>query len=125
MSASRSEWDDGVIFEDDDPDVRPYLVAGGATTSQVSGLAIESLVSRTDIDHGALRFESREMIARSARPISIAELSAGMRMPLGTTLALAGELISAGHLDAHRTMADNAMTDIDIMTRIINRVRQL
>ncbi len=125
MSASRSEWDDGVIFEDDDPDVRPYLVAGGATTSQVSGLAIETMVTRTDVDHGQLRFEARDMVDRAAAATSIAELSAGMNIPLGTTLALAGELITTGHLHAHQTMAETSMTDLDIMTRIINRVRQL
>lgn len=125
MSESRSEWDDGIIFEDDDPDVRPYLVAGGATTSRVSGLAIETLVSRTDIDHSELRFESRDMIDLCGGSVSIAELSAAMRMPLGTTLALAGELVSTGHLHAHRTMAQATMSELDIMTRIIQRVRQL
>jgi len=120
----RSDWDDEVIFEDDLPTTRPYVVTGGNTRPQ-SSVAIETLVESVQAESANLRFEKGRVMELASDPLSVAELSAHLKMPIGTTMVLVGELIGAGQLRSHQTLASSDLSDLNIMTRIINRVREL
>ena len=71
--------------------VRPYLATGGRTASAVEGLHIETMVQSTDAPTSA-RFEAAKVLAMCDEPISIAEISAHLAMPLGTVKVLVGDL---------------------------------
>ena len=119
----RGDWDDGVVYEDDEPHTRPFIVASGKT-KPTAHVAIEMLVEATGLDK-LVRFEKRKVLDRAATPISVAELSAHLKMPIGTTMVVVGELLDEGLLKAHKTAEHSGLTDINIMTRIIQRVREL
>lgn len=122
---ARDDWDDEIILEDATPTIRPYLVSGGNTQPQ-AGIAIETLVETVPASATGLRFEKEQLAQLAAKsPLSVAELSAHLKMPIGTTMVLVGELIGAGTLRSHQTSTSSGLSDLSIMNRIIDRVREL
>ncbi len=120
----QSNWaDDGVEMDADESSVRPYLVAGGRTEVNAD-LEYETLVERTG-PGGDSRFEAARLLDLTNSPTSIAELSAHLSIPIGTTMVLAGQLIETGQLRAHAVRSSGRMSDLDMMERIISRVRSL
>ena len=121
----RDDWDDGVIMEDEEPRLRPFVVTKGRTASQDS-VRVETLVEPSNGQIQA-RFEKKKLLDRTlGKAISVAELSAHLGLPIGTTMTLVSEMIDEGMLKAHSTLEDTSgEANIDIMTRIINRVREL
>ena len=121
----RDDWDDEIILEDTMPATRPYVVTGG-NTRPTGSVAIETLVETVPAEARGLRFE-KERVAQlaSSSPLSVAELSAHLKMPIGTTMVLVGELIGTGTLRSHQTSTTSDLSDLNIMNRIINRVREL
>ena len=120
----RDDWDDGIVFEDSAPRMRPFVVTKGKTDAQAS-VRVETLVESSASDIAA-RFEKKDLLALSgSKPISVAELSSHLGLPIGTTMTLVSEMIDEGMLNSHTTLDNTDSTNIDIMTRIINRVREL
>lgn len=121
----REDWDDGVIIEDDVPRLRPFVVTKGRTTAQAS-VRVETLVEPAG-DGNQARFEKKKLLDRTlGKPISVAELSAHLNLPIGTTMTLVSEMLDEGLLSAHNTLEESSgAANLDIMTRIINRVREL
>ncbi|MFG2110398.1 DUF742 domain-containing protein [Micromonospora chersina] len=73
---------------------------------------------------GRLPAELATIVALSAEPISVAELSARTRMHFGVTRVLVGDLRAAGHLDVHLGDADDAL-DPDLILRVIDGLRAI
>ena len=124
----RDDWvEDDVVFEDDESrSLRPYLLTGGRTHAEVEGLAFETLVQKVDgVDGTRLRFESAQVVDMCDSPISVAEISAHMSIPLGATMVLIGDLISSGHVVSHRTINAASDAGVSLLTRIIAGVKQL
>jgi hypothetical protein len=89
-------------------------------------LAIETLVERPVSEvTNAERFESQRVLELATRPLSVAEVSAHLGLPLGTTLVLVSDLLESGQLSAHETTDQSEVSNLDIMTRIIHCVREL
>ncbi|MFG1659382.1 DUF742 domain-containing protein [Micromonospora chersina] len=73
---------------------------------------------------GRLPTELATIVALSAAPISVAEISARTRMHFGVTRVLVGDLRAAGHLDVHLADADDAL-DPDLILRVIDGLRAI
>jgi hypothetical protein len=134
--------------EDSPPTVRPFLrygpppAAGGAspgdhttalrpfvlTSGRVDGpdptIGMETQVT---VHPGApparLPPEQRAIIALCAEPLSVAEISARLRMHLGVTRILVGDLRAKGLLDVH--LLDNDFPDPDTIMRVIRGLRAI
>lgn len=104
--------------------IRPYLATAGRTTSRVEGLKLETLVQRTGTT-ATVRFESAKVYQLCELPISIAELSAHLRIPSGSIKVLVGDLISSGDVLAHETVDGSGPDDVQLITRLISGVRKL
>jgi len=104
--------------------IRPYLATAGRTTSRVEGLKLETLVQHTGT-RPSIRFESAKVFGMCELPISLAELSAHLSMPLGSVKVIVGDLISSGDLKAHRTVDGSSSNDVQLITRLISGVRKL
>ena len=68
--------------------------------------------------------ELQAIVALCAEPMSVAEISARIRLHLGVTRVLVGDLRAAGHLDVHVTDADDAL-DPDLILRVIDGLRAI
>ncbi|MFJ6677022.1 DUF742 domain-containing protein [Actinosynnema sp. NPDC091369] len=106
--------------------VRAYSWTGGRTTSSFQ-LEIETLVSAVDWDYpGAMKSEYHEVINLVARPRSVAEIAALLRLPLGVAKVLLGDMAERGLIDVHDTAStDGAQPDLGLMERVLAGLRRL
>lgn len=104
--------------------LRPFILTGGRTTASRPGLRwetlVETLAGRARL---AKTTEQRTLLALSARPTSIAELSAYMHLPTQVVAVLVGDLLDIGAIRIHQT--DPVEIEMSALTRMIERVRAL
>jgi Protein of unknown function (DUF742) len=107
--------------------VPAYALTRGRTQSVGRELPLETLVTATGFGQqwvGSLQVERREIVERSNRPVSIAELAAHLRIPLGTARVLVGDLASSGHLTVHRPHRTvDTRPDRVILERLLDGLR--
>ena len=107
----------------DDLVVRPFMLTGGRTRPLRDGLRIETLLHAPPAALSApLRFESRRIVELCQAPMSIADLSVALRVPLGVTRVIAADLVSDAHL---RVVEQPGVLPIALIERIRDRVRAL
>ena len=92
--------------EDDAYTVRPYAVTAGRISGEIDGLAIETLVSAEN-DGRALKGltpEKKKILQLAAEEfVSIAELSAHCKLPLGVIRVLVSDMADSEYLTIHAT----------------------
>ena len=93
--------------------VRPYAVTGGRVRSATSDLPLEALV---EVMPGAVTSyglppEKRSILQHAAHTyVSIAELSALLRLPLGVTKVLVADLQEENYITVHTSTPLNVHT---------------
>lgn len=105
--------------------VRPYAITGGRTRSR-SDLAMEALVV-TSIEGAArsrLVMERRRIADLAETPISVAEISAHLQVPLGVARVLVGDMADEGLVRVHQPQT-NGRPDIVLLERVLNGIRAL
>ncbi len=96
----------GVVHDDDAYTVRPYAVTGGRIAGESDGLALETLVeaSKDDKTLKGLTPEKKKILQLATEDfISVAELSAHCKLPLGVVRVLVAELAETKYLTIHAT----------------------
>jgi hypothetical protein len=103
--------------------VRAYLMTGGRASAQ---LAYETMLSTGSVRIPAgVRFERAAILeACNIRPLSVAEVSAYLRIPIGVVRVLASDLAADGLLSAYSGPSDKVY-DITLLTNLIAGVRAL
>jgi hypothetical protein len=106
-----------------DAGVRPFVVTGGRTAPVDDRLRIETqVVTTAHADVNALDFERRRIVELCGSPLSVAEIGAVLRLPLGVARVLVAELAAGGHVAVHESTAPVARSTIE---RILERVHAL
>ncbi|MFC4016853.1 DUF742 domain-containing protein [Micromonospora sp. GCM10011542] len=110
---------------------RPFVLTAGRVAGADPAIGLETQVTARPEDGGwngtaAVRLapELRAIVALCTEPISVAEISARMRMHFGVTRVLVGDLSAAGHLDVHVGDADDVL-DPDLILRVIDGLRAI
>ncbi len=88
--------------DDEAPYVRPYTVTGGRTRPSSADLPIEALVEtvrRTGI--GLTPEKQRILALAEGQYLSVAELGAHLRLPVGVVRVLVSDLADAGLVRVH------------------------
>ncbi|GAA3585590.1 DUF742 domain-containing protein [Amycolatopsis ultiminotia] len=90
--------DDNWYDEAAGPLVRPYTITSGRTPSDHSRLDLSTQVMtlQADSDPRGLGPEHQEIIELCRRPLSVAEIAAYVKLPLGVVRVLCGDLIDRG-----------------------------
>ncbi len=103
--------------------VRAYLMTGGRASAQ---LAYETMLATGSVQmQSDVRFERAAILeACKGRPISVAEISAYLHIPIGVVRVLASDLVAEGLLTAFSGPSDKA-NDITLLTNLIAGVRAL
>lgn len=108
--------------------VRPYTLTGGRTrTRSRDELLVETMVSVPEYDaefSAALLPESQAVYERARRPVSIAELSVLLSIPLGVIRVLVGDLAAEGVLFVHPT-GYAYRYDHNILERVLDGLNKL
>ena len=114
------------------PAVRPFLVtagrvagAGEAAAGRPMPVETQVIATAEGLDAlGRLAFEQHDIVAVCARPQSLAEIAARLRLHLNVVRVLAEDLRAAGHLAVH--VPDTAAThDASVLRRVIDGLRAI
>jgi hypothetical protein len=107
--------------------VRAYAMTRGRSHAAVH-LAFETMLKATPSGTDPARHErfERGSILQWCRvePLSVAELSARLRVPIGVVRVVAADLLLEGHLEAFQA-SENVADDVLLITRLIAGVRAL
>ncbi|WP_328342445.1 DUF742 domain-containing protein [Micromonospora sp. NBC_00421] len=108
---------------------RPFVLTAGRVAGADPAIGLETQVTaRSGAGRAAvvalLAPELQAIVALCGEPISVAEISARMRLQLGVTRVLVGDLRAAGHLDVHVGTVDDAF-DPDLILRVIDGLRAI
>lgn len=112
----------------DDAALRPFVLTSGRVVGVDPGIGLETQVTARD---GPVRDvlpasapELHAIVALCAAPMSVAEISARLRLHLGVTRVLVGDLRATGHLDVHTfDVADPR--DPETIRRVIRGLRAI
>jgi Protein of unknown function (DUF742) len=104
--------------------LRPFVLTSGRVDGLDPDIGLETQVSSHP---GALSArlspEQRAIVHLCGEPLSVAEISARLRMHLGVTRILVGDLRAAGHLDVH--VLENDFPDPETIMRVIRGLRSI
>ena len=110
--------------------VRPYTLTGGRTRTDVD-LGLETQVRTTDQGRrraNLLALELRDIVAMCNQPLSVAEISAHLRVPLQVAKVLVGDLITSGDVESHAASVNQATggrPDIQLLERVLEGLQSL
>ncbi|WP_308194798.1 DUF742 domain-containing protein [Micromonospora sp. R77] len=105
------------------------MLTAGRTTGADPAIGLETQVTaRPETGSWAvssrLAPELQAIVALCGEPISVAEISARMRMHFGVTRVLVGDLRAAGHLDVHVGGTEDVF-DPALILRLIDGLRAI
>ena len=104
--------------------LRPFVITSGRTDGADPDIGMETQVT---VNHAAMPMrlspEMRAIVALCGDPLSVAEISARLRLHLGVTRILVGDLRAAGQLDVH--VLDNETPDPETIMRVIRGLRSI
>jgi hypothetical protein len=111
--------------------LRPFVLTSGRVDSVDPAINLETQVtarpqwsSWTSPPLARLAPELQAIVMLCAEPTSVAEISARLRLHLGVTKILVGDLRATGHLDVH--IVDIKDThDPDLIMRVIHGLRAI
>jgi hypothetical protein len=101
--------------------VRPFVITGGRTRAADTSLRMETMVQTVGRPRDDLNFEKARIVDECYEPISIAEIAAGLGVPLGVAMVIVGDLVDDGCLQT----TDPVEIELSTITRMIERVRAL
>ncbi|MBV2364905.1 DUF742 domain-containing protein [Streptomonospora nanhaiensis] len=109
------------------PLVRPYTVTGGRTRPVDAGLDMISIVvaTRESADAAALEPEHAAILRMCDRPVSVAELSAQLDLPITVVKVLLGDLITAGDVLARAPLPVSDTPQLDVLQAVLDGIRRL
>ena len=104
--------------------LRPFVLTSGRVAGADPNIGMETQVT---VHPGAaparLPPEQRAIVNLCVEPLSVAEISARLRMHLGVTRILVGDLRAAGQLDVHVLHKD--FPDPETIMRVIRGLRAI
>ncbi|MGA5305358.1 DUF742 domain-containing protein [Nucisporomicrobium flavum] len=104
--------------------LRPFVITSGRVAAVDPAIGLETQVSAHP---GALSArlspEQRAIVHLCGEPLSVAEISARLRLHFGVTRILVGDLRAAGHLDVH--VLENDFPDPETIMRVIRGLRSI
>jgi hypothetical protein len=104
--------------------LRPFVITSGRVDGPDPNINMETQVSvHPGAAPGRLPPEKRAIVTLCVEPLSVAEISARLRMHLGVTRILVGDLRATGHLEVH--VLDNDFPDPETIMRVIRGLRSI
>jgi len=109
--------------------VRPYALTGGRTRSRGTNLPLETLITATEAGRESaakLPPEQKQIVLLCSQPMSIAELSARLGVPLGVARVLASDMRADGLVEAHKSPTPDDAEDLkSVLERVLHGLRAL
>ena len=114
--------------EERDFKVPSFVLVGGRTRAGVD-LQMETLVRTTSLGRSAaprLALERERIAAMASDPLSVAEISAHLSVPLGVARVLVGDMVQEGLLDSHKPAVQKGdRPDTALLERVLDGLQAL
>ncbi|GAB3212228.1 Protein of unknown function [Marinactinospora thermotolerans DSM 45154] len=109
------------------PLVRPYTMTGGRTRPGSIELDLISVVvaARQHVEQGTLEPEHEAILQLCRRPLSVAEISAHLDIPLTVIKVLLGDLISRGAVLARAPLPTAQPPQMNVLQAVLDGIRRL
>jgi hypothetical protein len=110
------------------PVVHPSSPTGGRTRPTIPELRVETLVSTTSLgvaSTGLLTLERRRIVVLCRGILSVAEVAARLRLPLGVVRVLIGDLAEEGLVLVHQPASPSDRPDLALLERVLYGLREL
>lgn len=107
--------------------VRPYTMTRGRTSTEVD-VTIETMVVTVAAPAGAITGvgESAAIIGLCTEPLSVAEISAHLRLPLQVAKVLVGDLLVSGALSSQQGGGEpDDRPDLALLERVLEGLQNL
>ncbi|MDH3301337.1 MAG: DUF742 domain-containing protein [Acidimicrobiia bacterium] len=109
--------------------VRPYTLTGGRTRTEVE-LGLETQIRTTEQGMrraGMLALELRDIVEICRQPLSVAEVSAHLHVPLQVAKVLVGDLITSGDVASQAVVEtqQSGRPDIQLLERVLEGLQSL
>ena len=123
MTSGRESW----LDDEAGPLVLPYAMTRGRTRPANRDLDMITLVvsTRDEIDPVALDPDYLTILEMCHNPISVAELSAHMDVPIVVVKVLLSDLIERGEVFARNPALDVRAPDMKLLQAVLDGVRRL
>ena len=109
---------------DDHVALRPFVITSGRVDGSDPEIGMETQVTaHPGAAPTRLPPEKRAIVTLCVQPLSVAEISARLRLHLGVTRILVGDLRAAGQLDVH--VLENEFPDPETILRVIRGLRAI
>lgn len=106
--------------------VRPFILTAGRARPLDERLRIETLLSATPAALTApLAFEHAHIVELCRQPLSVAEIAAGLRLPVGVARVLIADLVAEHLLVIHAQVVPGVRPPRELLERIRAGVRAL
>lgn len=116
------DYDRDPLAAEDERFVRPFMVTEGRTRPLRDDLRIETMVITIPAALSApLRFEQRRVVELCQSPMSLAEIGAVLKIPLGVARVLVADLVTGNYV----TIREPAALPVHVLERIRDLVRAL
>jgi hypothetical protein len=105
--------------------VRPYTLTGGRTGTG-RPLAVETLVSTTPLGMASaatLDSEQEAITLLCRAPLSVAEIAARLRLPLGVVRVLVSDMADDGIVTLHHPPPPGDRPDSELLKRVLHGLR--
>jgi hypothetical protein len=111
--------------------LRPFVLTGGRVNAADPEIDVETQVTLRPYDPragrvplGSLGPETQAIVELCVEPVSVAEISARLRLHLGVTKILVADLRAAGYLDVHVTDTLSPLST-DTILRVMHGLRAI
>ncbi|MFC5997671.1 DUF742 domain-containing protein [Quadrisphaera sp. GCM10027208] len=109
--------------------VRPYAVTGGRTASASTQIPVEALVQALAEPDVTMTPEKRRIVELTQHQyLSVAELSAHLRLPVPVVRIVLGDLTSSGSVRVHGTSRSDGYTPaatLSVLESVLNGISSL
>ncbi|GAB1643640.1 DUF742 domain-containing protein [Krasilnikovia sp. MM14-A1259] len=104
--------------------LRPFVITSGRVSAADPAIGMETQVTlRPGVVPERLSPEQRAIVGLCQESLSVAEISARLRLHLGVTRILVSDLHAAGYLDVH--VLDDEFPNPETIMRVIRGLRAL
>ena len=125
MNTAAAGGDDEVWLDDAaGPLVRPYTVSAGRTRPTVE-LDLLSLVVATKQTPQGMDPEHTKVLGLCRTPISVAEVSAHMRLPVAVTKVLLADLVDCDAMTMRAPRPTSGAGDRDLLEKLLDGLQRI
>jgi Protein of unknown function (DUF742) len=122
MGPSGERWAD----EEAGRVVRPYALVGGRTQASGANFDLVAMVTvsrRITPDPHVLEPEHLQLLCLC--PASVADLAAGLKLPVGVVRVILADLRNRGFIRVHRPVQPSQLPDVALLRRVADGLRRL